>query len=407
MPISGNSELTPIAPQDPLIPLQIHNNATAAMGALLQTRNTSQSLTTFSFTPADIVLSALPIRASSAPTICQPESAQLSYSTCDSLPLLPKHAAISMYENLVLADDKPIAAASSSLPSDKTNSYLADVSSTYEQSATQNFARNRGLSGTQRNPLHNLPDAGRTPHHPLLPEDTAALTGSGNYFAEIKFDILYNTNASATDKRNELIKLCGLTSAGKKVDLSGINLQNVDLSGLAMNGFILDAVNFTGCNMTKTQFQGASMVGAILNDTTLKETNLSQTNLTFASMENADMTDAVMKEVKVRGAKMSDAQLPKDITLKLPEDYCQNGVVDSAYFQQVTEAVFSLGKRDRKTRQSLYNQLWTSIEDADKEPFYLTHRAILNEAQTRDSTPRPGGDGKGSIFEMIWETIKP
>ncbi len=67
MPISGNSELTPIAPQDPLIPLHIQNNATAAMGALLQTRNTSQSLTTFSFTPSDIVSAFFPARASSAP----------------------------------------------------------------------------------------------------------------------------------------------------------------------------------------------------------------------------------------------------------------------------------------------------------------------------------------------------
>lgn len=407
MPISGNRELTPIAPQDPLIPLHIQNNATAAIGALLQTRNTSQSLTTFSFTPADIVSPSFPARASSAPTISQPESAQLSYSTYDSLPLLPKHAAISMYENLVLADDKDIAAASSGLPPDRTNSYLADVSSAYEQSAAQHFARDRSLSGAQRSPQHNQPDAARNCHHLSFPADTAALTGSGNYFAEIKFDILYNTTASATDKRNELIKLCGLASAGKKVDLSGVNLQQVDLSGLVMNGFILDAVDFTGCNMTHTQLQGASMVGAIFGNALLKETNLSQSDLTFACVENAVMTDAVMDKVKIRGAKMTDAQLPKNITLNLPDDYLKNGVPDSDYFKQVTEAAYSLGKLDKKTRQSLYNQLWTSIQELGNEEFYETHRSVLIDAQVRDTDPTPGGDGKGSIYQMIWETLRP
>lgn len=408
MPISGNSELTPIAPQDPFIPLQIQNNATAAMGALLQTRNTSQSLTTFSFTPADIVSPVFPARASSAPTINQPESAQLPYVPYDSLPLLPKHAAISMYENLVMADDKDIAAASCSrVPSDNTNSYLADVSSTYEQSAAQHFARDRSLPGAQRNLLHNLPEAASNRHRPSFPADTIVQTGSGNYFAEIKFDILYNTTASATDKRNELVKLCELASAGKKVDLSGVNLQQVDLSDLAMNGFILDAVNFTGCNMTKTQLQGASLVGAVFGNAILQETNLSQSDLTFASVEKTVMTDAVMDKVKIRGAKMSDAQLPKNITLKLPDDYLKNGVPDSAYFKQVTEAAYSLGKLDKKTRQSLYNQLWTSIQELGNEEFYEAHRSVLIDAQVKDTDPSPGGDGKGSIYQMIWETIRP
>ncbi len=131
------------------------------------------------------------------------------------------------------------------------------------------------------------------------------------------------------------------------------------------------------------------------------KTNSYLADVSSAYEQSAVMTDAVMDKVKIRGAKMSDAQLPKDITLNLPDDYFNNRVPDSGYFKQVTEAAYSLGKLDKKTRQSLYNQLWTRVQEPGNEEFYEAHRSVLIDAQVKDTDPSPGGDGKGSIYQMI------
>jgi len=110
----------------------------------------------------------------------------------------------------------------------------------------------------------------------------------------------------------------------RKIDLSGadlrnrqlseINLADADLSGADLTGANLVRAYLVGANLNKADlrvadFDGATLVDAVLSEAYLRETDLRDSDLSYADLSHADMVGAYLVGANLYGANLSDADL--------------------------------------------------------------------------------------------------
>lgn len=91
---------------------------------------------------------------------------------------------------------------------------------------------------------------------------------------------------------------------GKRVELAGIDLQDIYLAGANLQGAILEGANLQGANLVGVDFRSASLI-----ETNLSYVNLSYANLIDANLKNTNLKNADIKNTDFRGANLSGADL--------------------------------------------------------------------------------------------------
>ncbi len=102
--------------------------------------------------------------------------------------------------------------------------------------------------------------------------------------------------------REDVLKLIEEHGGPKGLDLSGKNLELIDLSNLNLSGVIFDKANLMGANLQLSNLQ---------EQASLQGTNLSGANLELASLLYANIKEANLGKAKLRGASLYNAQLQK------------------------------------------------------------------------------------------------
>lgn len=88
------------------------------------------------------------------------------------------------------------------------------------------------------------------------------------------------------------------------LDLTGMNLNNIDLSYAAMHGCNLYQVTLHQANLIKTNFNGASLIKADFTNATMSGAHLIQANLTGAILNQVNLVGAVLKFANLLGAEL-------------------------------------------------------------------------------------------------------
>ena len=83
---------------------------------------------------------------------------------------------------------------------------------------------------------------------------------------------------------------------GQKVNLANTKLEGIDLSGLDLRevnfkGAILKGINLAGTNLSNSDFEGADLEGANLSNTLIRSANFDSVNLTNATLDRATIED--------------------------------------------------------------------------------------------------------------------
>ena len=93
---------------------------------------------------------------------------------------------------------------------------------------------------------------------------------------------------------------------GKKADLSGAYLKNVNLEGAVLEGANLSEAFLVGANL-----RGANLCNTYLRNADLRKANLEGADLRGADLRNVDLRDANLAGVNFRGANLCDVELSK------------------------------------------------------------------------------------------------
>ncbi len=114
--------------------------------------------------------------------------------------------------------------------------------------------------------------------------------------------------------REDVEQLLQQAGSPDKLNLSGMNLQEIDL-----RGFNLAGVNLRGATLTKANLFDANLSGAILAkanlsganlfDAVLSGANLFDANLSGAILYGTDLREANLREANLHGADLGDAYL--------------------------------------------------------------------------------------------------
>ncbi len=93
------------------------------------------------------------------------------------------------------------------------------------------------------------------------------------------------------------------------LDLSDLALDDVDFSGLDMQGAILETASLMRANFTGTNLAEAILAGANLRDAKLVGANLTEADLTGATLLKADLSRAIATGADFTGARLRSANL--------------------------------------------------------------------------------------------------
>lgn len=92
-------------------------------------------------------------------------------------------------------------------------------------------------------------------------------------------------------------------------DLSLLNIQRKDLSGINFHSSRLDRANLQGTNLGHSDFGQASLSQANLKDANLTKAYLSHADLSGADLRGADLSYAYLSNANLRGANLCGANL--------------------------------------------------------------------------------------------------
>lgn len=101
---------------------------------------------------------------------------------------------------------------------------------------------------------------------------------------------------------------------GKKADLIGAELMNIDLAGTYMRGCDLIKANLHGANLQNANLGRANLFGAILTGSdlrgvNLRRANLEKTKLMEAQLEGAILSESNMKSASLKGSRMDRVEI--------------------------------------------------------------------------------------------------
>jgi serine/threonine-protein kinase len=92
-------------------------------------------------------------------------------------------------------------------------------------------------------------------------------------------------------------------------DLSGLNLQKVDLSGGIFHQSKLGRTNFQGADLSNADFGRASLIRVNFRDANLGRAYLSYADLEGADLRGADLSFAYLNNANLKGANLCGANL--------------------------------------------------------------------------------------------------
>ncbi len=92
-------------------------------------------------------------------------------------------------------------------------------------------------------------------------------------------------------------------------DLSWLNVQKKDLSGINFHSSRLDAANLQGAKLCNSDFSQASLSQANLKDANLSKAYLNHANLSGADLRGADLSHAQLNNANLKGANLCGANL--------------------------------------------------------------------------------------------------
>jgi len=125
-----------------------------------------------------------------------------------------------------------------------------------------------------------------------------------------------NPNKGVKFTREQVLDLATKANmAGKKLDLHGADLRDVDLSGMGLHSANFSGVDLRGANLTHTYIHEANLVGADLRGANLYHTNLGYANLRGADLRGAQiayasLTHANFKQANLEGLDFASVQAP-------------------------------------------------------------------------------------------------
>ena len=112
---------------------------------------------------------------------------------------------------------------------------------------------------------------------------------------------------------------------GQRADLSGANLQDVDLPKVELAGAILKGAHLGGANLSNAHLRGAylqaallmeaDLSGAVLQGARLQRATLTGADLRGANLTNADLAETIGLQVPdIARTNTSNAKLPEDVS---------------------------------------------------------------------------------------------
>ena len=114
---------------------------------------------------------------------------------------------------------------------------------------------------------------------------------------------LWRHDGSATAVRNNLISIRRLIERGEHdLDLSGCDLQNTDLSGLA-----LSHSKFIEAQCYEADFRNTDLSHTVMDKANLRKADLSEADLAHASLRGTILDYAVLRKANLCGADFSGA----------------------------------------------------------------------------------------------------
>jgi len=99
---------------------------------------------------------------------------------------------------------------------------------------------------------------------------------------------------------------------GTNANLSGLNLNQMDLSGLNLSdadftSTNLSSVNLSSANLTNANFSGATLTSVNLTDTSAANSIFRSATLRSVNLSNADISNAIFSEIDSRGLTINTA----------------------------------------------------------------------------------------------------
>jgi hypothetical protein len=144
-----------------------------------------------------------------------------------------------------------------------------------------------------------------------------------------------------------------------EMDLSYIDLSELNLEGSNFQGCNLMYVNFSGSNLQNSNFEDANLMNANftnanLSNTILNGSNLMGASLQFANLQGADIRGANLKNIKIKNTNLVDLQF----------DYEQ----DDMLFENEKIEEFSISLNLKETIGLYVNYIFSSLS------FFLVWR---------------------------------
>jgi uncharacterized protein YjbI with pentapeptide repeats len=158
--------------------------------------------------------------------------------------------------------------------------------------------------------------------------------------------------------REDVLRLIGENGGPEGLDLSGcdlsgINLMQLDLHGIAFGS--LKTVKFSGAESIE---RGANLEGAFLERSNLQRANFGRANLKGARLYKADLTEATLWTANAEGADLSEANLSR---ASLRSTIFRDARLDEAilegadlYLADLRGATFSAGSIGPRVLQESY-----------------------------------------------------
>jgi uncharacterized protein YjbI with pentapeptide repeats len=114
--------------------------------------------------------------------------------------------------------------------------------------------------------------------------------------------------------RENVETLLAIAGSPKKLDLSGQNLSQINLSDLNLNGANLSRTDLSGANLRgvdlhNADLRGANLHGADLTYIKLRSTNLQRANLSRANLSGANLNGSYLSRINLSSANLCDATL--------------------------------------------------------------------------------------------------
>ncbi|MBW1773134.1 MAG: pentapeptide repeat-containing protein [Deltaproteobacteria bacterium] len=156
---------------------------------------------------------------------------------------------------------------------------------------------------------------------------------------------------------------------GKKADLIGAELVNIDLSDTYLRGCDLIKANLHGANLQNANLGRANLFGATLNGANLRGVNLRRANLEKARMMETDLDGAILSEANLKSADLAGARMDRVEVLRanLEEANLTGAVMrDADLYKSDLQGAKLIGAHVERTKMKRAN-----LQGADLTEAYL------------------------------------